>query len=179
MNERLNLFVGAAEDFRNPARVIRVSCGKPHKGRFYLFSVFARHTYADQKAHGRRHFIRQLTEMIHHAFDVTNIFKHDAKRSFFNSTDRFLGTGKNDFLFGGEVIVDAAVLCSFAALQRSFVVVTVSPFSTKQSRQTPTSSCLFSAFFSSRKTQSPHFCALSSASRNKISDFTKINQAIA
>ena len=45
--------------------------------------------------------------------------------------------------------------CSFAALQRSFVVATVSPFSTKQSRQTPTSSCLFSAFFSSRKTQSP------------------------
>ena len=45
--------------------------------------------------------------------------------------------------------------CSFAALQRSFVVATVSPFSTKQSRQTPTSSCLFSAFFSSLKTQSP------------------------
>ena len=110
MNERLNLFVGAAEDFRNPARVIRVSCRKPHKGRLYLFSVFARHTYADQKAHGRRHFIRQLTEMIHHAFDVTNIFKHDCKRSFFNSNDRFLGAGKNDFLFGGEVIVDAAVL---------------------------------------------------------------------
>ena len=48
--------------------------------------------------------------MIHHAFDVTNIFKHDGKRGFFNSTDRFLGAGKNDFLFGGEVIVDAAVL---------------------------------------------------------------------
>ena len=110
MNERRNLFVGAAEDLRNPARVIRVSCRKPHKGRLYLFSVFARHTYADQKAHGRRHFIRQLTEMIHHAFDVTNIFKHNAKRSFFNSTNRFLGAGKNDFLFGGEVIVDAAVL---------------------------------------------------------------------
>lgn len=87
-----------------------LSFRKPHKGRLYLFSVFARHTYADQKAHGRRHFIRQLTEMIHHAFDVTNIFKHDGKRGFFNSTDRFLGAGKNDFLFGGEVIVDAAVL---------------------------------------------------------------------
>ena len=49
MNERRNLFVGAAEDLRNPARVIRVSCRKPHKGRLYLFSVFARHTYADQK----------------------------------------------------------------------------------------------------------------------------------
>ena len=48
--------------------------------------------------------------MIHHAFDVTNIFKHDGKRTFFNSTDRFLCAGKNDFLFGGEVIVDAAVL---------------------------------------------------------------------
>lgn len=110
MYERRNLFVGAAEDLRNPTRVIRVSCRKPHKGRLYLFSVFARHTYADQKAHGRRHFIRQLTEMIHHAFDVTNIFKHDGKRGFFNSTDRFFGAGKNDFLFGGEVIVDAAAL---------------------------------------------------------------------
>ena len=110
MNERRSLFIGAAEDFRNPTRVIRVSCRKPHKGRLYLFSVFARHTYADQKAHGRRHFIRQLTEMIHHTFDVTNIFKHDGKRTFFNLTDRFFGAGKNDFLFGGEVIVDAAVL---------------------------------------------------------------------
>ena len=110
MNERLNLFVGAAEDFRNPARVIRVSCGKPHNGSLNLISVFAPHTNADQKAHSRRHFIRQLTELIHPAFAVTKIFNPDAKRSFFYSTDRFLGTGKNDFLFGGEVIVDAAVL---------------------------------------------------------------------
>ena len=44
MNERRNLFVGAAEDLRNPARVIRVSCRKPHKGRLYL-SPYSRDTH--------------------------------------------------------------------------------------------------------------------------------------
>lgn len=39
------------------------------------------------------------------------------------------------------------LFCSFAALQRFFVVATVSPFSTKQSRQTPTSSCLYLLVF--------------------------------
>ena len=171
MNERRNLFVGAVEDLRNPARVIRVSCREPHKGRLYLFSVFARHTYADQKAHGRRHFIRQLTEMIHHAFDVTNIFKHDGKRSFFNSTDRFLGAGKNDFLFGGEVIVDAAVL-QFCRLTEGLCRGNGQSLFDKQSRQMPTRSFLFSAFFLPSNII-PHFCALSSVSYNSISDSVK------
>ena len=48
--------------------------------------------------------------MVHHAFDVADILKHNVERTLFNSTDRLLGAGENDFLFGGEVIVDAAVL---------------------------------------------------------------------
>ena len=44
MNERRNLFVGAAEDLRNPTRVIRVSCRKPHKGSGGYFLFLLRHS---------------------------------------------------------------------------------------------------------------------------------------
>ncbi len=75
MNERRNLFVGAAEDLPQSCPCNKGILPQAAQGKALPFSVFARHTYADQKAHGRRHFIRQLTEMIRHAFDVTNILK--------------------------------------------------------------------------------------------------------
>src|SRR5574344_1520361 len=62
--------------------------------------------------------------------------------------------------------------CSFAAVQRSFVVATVSPFSTKQSRQTPTTSCLFTVFFSSLKTHPP-FLYTDQCFYSRLSYFSK------
>jgi len=54
-------------------------------------------------------------------------------------------------LWGFLVYCLWARACSFAAVQRSFVVVIVSPFSTKQSRQTAMISLLLSVFLSSFK----------------------------
>ena len=101
-----------------------------------------------------------------------NIFKHDGKRSFFNSTDRFLGAGKNDFLFGGEVIVDAAVLqlCRLAEIFRGGNGQPLFDKAAKAGVYKLLS--LFSFLFFPQNTI-PHFCALSNVSYNSISDPAK------
>ena len=75
------------------------------------FSPYSRDTqHADQKAHGRRHFIRQRAQAIHHALDILDILKHDAERAlFFNPLDgRPAQASTISSLV--EIIIDAAVL---------------------------------------------------------------------
>ena len=110
VNERLDLGGRTIQNRRDFFRVIGVSGRKAAQGKFDLLPVFPRHAHADQKAHGRRHFIRQRAQAIHHALDILDILKHDAERALFNPLDGRLGAGEHDFLLGGEIIIDAAVL---------------------------------------------------------------------
>ncbi len=89
MNERRNLFVGwQTEELRNTSPSKRVLCRKPHKECFTFYLRILANTHTLTRNACRRHIILQRTEMIHHAFDVTNIFKHDRQTHLFQSTDR-------------------------------------------------------------------------------------------
>ena len=110
VNIRFYFLFGAAENLGNPLRVVRVPSCHLNQIRLCLISVFLRHTYADEKMHNRRQFIRKSAEMVHHIGNIFDIFKGNAERTLLNTGNRFFSTCQNHFFFCIEVIIDTTVL---------------------------------------------------------------------
>ena len=110
VNIRFYFLFGAAENLGNPLRVVRVPSCHLNQIRLCLISVLLRHTYADEKTHNRRQFIRKSAEMVHHIGNIFDIFKGNAERTLLNAGNRFFGTSQNHFFFCVKVVINAAVL---------------------------------------------------------------------